>query len=38
MSALADAMQIQYQAGNIEGYLDYKPFWDFFDEVRLTAQ
>lgn len=29
VSALADAMQTQYQAGNIEGYLDYKPFWDF---------
>lgn len=30
--ALADAMQTQYQAGNIEGYLDYKPFWDFLTE------
>lgn len=29
VSALADAMHTQYQAGNIEGYLDYKPFWDF---------
>lgn len=29
VGALADAMQTQYQAGNIEGYLDYKPFWDF---------
>lgn len=29
VSALADAMQTQFQAGNIEGYLDYKPFWDF---------
>jgi len=28
VSALADAMQTQYQAGNIEGYLDYKPFWE----------
>lgn len=32
VSALADAMQTQYQAGNIEGYLDYKPFWDFLKE------
>lgn len=29
VSALADAMQTQYKVGNIEGYLDYKPFWDF---------
>ncbi|MDE7479056.1 MAG: hypothetical protein K2M91_14140 [Lachnospiraceae bacterium] len=29
ISALADAMQTQYQAGNMEGYLAYKPFWDF---------
>ncbi len=29
VGALADAMQTQYQAGNIEGYLEYKPFWDF---------
>lgn len=32
VGALADAMQTQYQAGNIEGYLDYKPFWDFLRE------
>lgn len=29
VNALADAMQTQYAAGNIEGYLNYKPFWDF---------
>lgn len=34
VSALADAMQTQYQAGNIEGYLDYKPFWDFLKEYK----
>lgn len=32
VSALAEAMQTQYQAGNIEGYLEYKPFWDFLTE------
>lgn len=32
VSALAEAMQTQYQAGNIEGYLNYKPFWDFLKE------
>ena len=29
VNALADAMQTQYAAGNFEGYLNYKPFWDF---------
>ncbi|MDE7267727.1 MAG: hypothetical protein K2N89_09715 [Lachnospiraceae bacterium] len=29
INALADAMQTQYAAGNIEGYLHYKPLWDF---------
>ena len=29
VSQLEDAMQTQYAAGNIEGYLHYKPFWDF---------
>lgn len=29
VSLLADAMQTQYKAGNIEGYWGYKPFWDF---------
>ena len=29
VNQLADAMQTQYVAGNFEGYLHYKPFWDF---------
>lgn len=29
VSRLTEAMQTQYDAGNIEGYLHYKPFWDF---------
>ena len=29
VNALADAMQTQYAVGNFEGYLNYKPFWDF---------
>ena len=29
VNTLADAMQTQYAAGNFEGYLNYKPFWDF---------
>lgn len=29
VSQLADAMQTQYAAGNIEGYWHYRPFWDF---------
>lgn len=29
VNALADAMQTQYAAGNLEGYLNYKPFCDF---------
>lgn len=24
-----DIMQMQYYAGNLEGYLHYKQFWDF---------
>ena len=31
ISVLKDAMQTQYDAGNLKGYLDYKQFWDFLD-------
>lgn len=31
MGVLKDAMQTQYHAGNLEGYLDFKQFWDFLD-------
>jgi hypothetical protein len=27
-----DIMQMQYRAGNLEGYLHYKWFWDFLDK------
>ena len=27
-----DIMQMQYRAGNLEGYLHYKRFWDFLDK------
>lgn len=32
ISVLKDAMQTQYDAGNLKGYLDYKQFWDFLDK------
>lgn len=32
ISVLKDAMQIQYNAGNLKRYLDYKQFWDFLDK------
>ena len=32
ISVLKDAMQVQYDAGNLKGYLDYKQFWDFLDK------
>ncbi len=32
ISVLKDAMQTQYDAGNLQGYLDYKQFWDFLDQ------
>ena len=32
IGVLKDAMQIQYNAGNLKGYLDYKQFWDFLDK------
>lgn len=31
-SVLKDAMQTQYNAGNLKGYLDYKQFWDFLNQ------
>lgn len=27
-----DIMQMQYRAGNLEGYLHYKQFWDFLNK------
>lgn len=27
-----DIMQMQYRAGNLEGYLNYKRFWDFLNK------
>ena len=32
ISVLKNAMQTQYNAGNLKGYLDYKQFWDFLDK------
>ena len=32
ISVLKDAMQMQYNVGNLKGYLDYKQFWDFLDK------
>ena len=32
ISVLKDAMQTQYDAGNLKGYLDYKQFWDFLEK------
>ena len=31
ISVLKDAMQTQYDAGNLKGYLGYKQFWDFLN-------
>ncbi len=32
MDILKDLMQMQYHAGNLKGYLDYKKFWDFMNK------
>ncbi len=32
ISVLKDAMQTQYDAGNLKGYLGYKQFWDFLNK------
>lgn len=37
VSRLAEAMQTQYDAGNIEGYLSYKPFWDFLKNKGISC-
>ena len=29
MDIVKEVMQMQYDAGNLKGYLDYKQFWDF---------
>lgn len=31
MDIVGEIMQMQYDAGNMKGYLDYKKFWDFLD-------
>ena len=32
VNIVKDAMQMQYDAGNLVGYLDYKKFWDFLTQ------
>ncbi len=32
VNVIKDIMQIQYHAGNLKGYLDYKQFWDFMEQ------
>ncbi len=32
LSVVKDAMETQYNAGNLKGYLDYKRFWDFLNK------
>lgn len=32
LGLLQDAMQTQYDAGNLKGYLDYKQLWDFLNK------
>lgn len=31
LNVIKDIMQMQYDAGNLEGYLDYKKFLDFLE-------
>lgn len=31
-SVVRDAMQMQFDAKNLEGYLEYKRFWDFLEK------
>ena len=32
LSVVRDAMQTQFEANNLEGYLQYKRFWDFLEK------
>ena len=32
MDIVKEIMQMQFHAGNLKGYLDYKQFWDFMDK------
>lgn len=32
MDIAREIMQMQYHAGNLKGYLDYKQFWDFMEQ------
>lgn len=32
LDVIKDIMQMQYDAGNLKGYLDYKKFWDFLEQ------
>lgn len=32
MDIVKEVMQMQYDAGNLKGYLDYKQFWDFLEK------
>ena len=32
MDIVKEMMQMQYHAGNLKGYLDYKQFWDFMEQ------
>lgn len=32
MDIAGEIMQMQYHAGNLKGYLDYKQFWDFMEQ------
>ena len=32
MDIVKEMMQMQYDAGNLKGYLDYKKFWDFLEQ------
>jgi hypothetical protein len=32
LDVVKQIMQMQYDAGNLEGYLDYKKFWDYLEQ------
>ena len=32
MDIVKGIMQMQFRAGNLNSYLDYKQFWDFLDK------
>lgn len=35
MSNLYEIMQMQYNAGNLKGYLEYKKFWDYLENNTI---